>query len=213
MSPVAVDAAPRGGHATAWLESCHDARREPGTADSPRARGARTSTRQPIAHRAPRALRGRSWCAPRPPAAGAGNGVRKRRARIDERGREEETADSHGHPTRNPLLRTTQTKRAPHCAGVRTTQATPIAICASGGGSRTARSAERREDATRHDVAADPSNTTRLCHVTSTATRRASARTSRLHATRAPRCSGARASTSPIAVNAALRGGRATALT
>ena len=115
-----------------------------------------------------------------------------RRART--RGTDGRFAQASHEPPRAQLRRREPPgPRAPPRDGVRTARASPIAIRAGGGGARTARSAERREDATRHDMAADPRNTTRICRATSTATRRASVRTSRLHAALEPRDAGARA--------------------
>ena len=87
----------------------------------------RSPARRPTVHRAPHASRAYSRCAPRPPAAGAGSGARERSARIDERGREEETTDSHQHSHKPPLLgcggenhpdHAPPTRRRPRRAGV-----------------------------------------------------------------------------------------------
>ena len=205
--PVAVDAAPRGGRATAltWVVPRPE---QQGVGDRGLTESARRADPRAPADRAPRAARLARPLVVRAPPTGRRRGVERGSGARgstseDERKRRPIRTSTARAPPAQLRRREPPRPRAPHVPasaprGRRRSRSARAGGGSSHGAERRAKrrrdtSAERREDATRHDVAADPRNTTGLFRATSTATRRASARTSRLHAARAPRGAGARA--------------------
>ena len=208
--PAAVAAAPRGGRATAltWVVPRPEQQRlgDRGLTESAR----RADPRAP-ADRAPRSARLARLFVVRAPPTGRRRGEwSEGAARADRRARTRGRDGRFAHAPHEPPPLSCGGENHPDHAPPHVPASAPRgrrrsrsaraggALARSHGAERRAKrrrdtSAERREDATRHDLAADPRNTTGLFRATSTATRRASARTSRLHAARAPRGAGARA--------------------